>query len=354
MKILTVVGTRPELIRLSVIIKKLDTLTEHVFVYTNQNADYSLSGQFINDLKIPQPDYRFNISNYPFANFFSNAIVAFDKILEKENPDKILILGDTNSGLLSIIAKKRKIPIYHMEAGNRCYDDRVPEEANRKIIDSVSTYNLPYTKNSKENLLQEGYHKNYTFCIGNPIYEVLNAYKDNINNSKINDNGITDYVLVTVHRAENVDCQKTLENIIGAVTEISKKHHVFFSLHPRTNNNLKKIKLEIPKKNITICNGFNFFDFVNLEKHASCVISDSGTVPEECCIFNVPVLTIRDFIERQETIECGSNILVGTKKEDILEAFNVVLNRKYTWVPPEEYLKPNVSDTVINILTGKI
>lgn len=361
MKILTITGTRPELIRLSVIIEKLDELVDHILVYTNQNYDYNLSGRFFDDMKIREPNYYFKEASASFCDFFSNAILEFEKIINKEKPDKILILGDTNSGLLSIIAERYKIPVYHMEAGNRCYDSRLPEEANRKIIDSVSKYNLPYTENSKQNLLSEGYHKNFVFKTGNPIYEVLNKFKKEIDSSvmlyewnlqDIKTDIINDYILVTTHRTENVDNEESLENIIDAINKISETYKVIFSVHPRTRNKIDKFNIKI-NKNIIISQPLGFFDFVKLEKNAKCVISDSGTVQEECCIFGVPSLTIRESTERQETIECGSNILCGTKTENIINAFNITIKRNNKWIVPDEYLLENVSDTIINILLGK-
>lgn len=356
MKILTVVGTRPELIRLSIIIKKLDLLLDHVFIYTNQNYDYNLSGRFFDELHIRKPNYYFTNKGYSIGSFLSSAVLQFEEVILKEKPDKMLVLGDTNSGLLSLIAEKYKIPVYHMEAGNRSYDKRLPEETNRRLIDHSSTYNLPYTENSKQNLLMEGFHKNYVFKTGNPIYEVLNYYKTEIAYSKILDKLVLeaqDFVLVTAHRTENVDNFRSLSNIISAINEIAKQLKVVFSLHPRTKDKLEKFNIKI-SDNIIFNKPFGFFDFVKLEKTAKLVISDSGTVQEECCIFGVPSLTIRESTERQETVECGSNILIGTDYNDIIEAFNVVIERNNEWHIPKDYLVENVSDIIINILLGKV
>jgi len=355
MKILTIVGTRPELIRLSVIIPKLDNVVNHILVYTNQNYDYNLSQLFFDELKIRKPDYLIQHQAKSFGDFLSNAIIEFERILLHEKPDKILVLGDTNSGLLAIIAERYKIPIYHMEAGNRCYDSRLPEEANRKIIDSISKYNLPYTQNSKENLLSEGYHKNFVFKTGNPIYEVLNYYGDQIMNSNIIDTLQLEegkYVLATMHRSENVDNVSTLNEIINALNKISIDHTVVLPLHPRTKDRIEKNKLSL-YNNIIVIDPVGFFDFVALETKSLCVISDSGTVQEECCLFGVPTITIRESTERQETIECGSNILAGTNSEKIVEIFNIVKNRIAGWNVPDDYQVRNVSDTIINILIGK-
>jgi len=691
MKIITVAGTRPELIRLSIIIKKLDELVDHVFIYTNQNYDYNLSGVFFDELNIRTPDYYFTNEGYSIGNFLSNAILQFEEVLLKEKPDKMLVLGDTNSGLLSIIAKKHSVHVYHMEAGNRCfsedteiftdegwkffyelkgteriltrfaggrtewspilaqqkyyhsgkmynlnqkgidilvtpdhkfclepkkpysdkcnrykrgffdyifrtvdefngtkyyipktfkwngdkeiskkysddflklfgwyitegccnkkhngitiyqsknskeyeeiinditkcgynakpqkrsihfsdkklhdyfikfglsydkyiphdikqlppeklkilidimlkgdgtisekevkyyttsdklaydfqeisykagyncemsktkgrkctlskhkrisrdiwyirisdkigqgsnnriatykkydkskwikeinydgfvydvtvnnhtiwvkrnnkciwssncYDDRLPEETNRRIIDHVAKYNLPYTENSKQNLLSEGFHKNHVFKTGNPIYEVLNFYESEIENSSILNKlelKEKDFVLVTVHRTENVDNVESLLDIIESINIIAEKFKVVLSMHPRTKSKLKGFELS---DKVIVSKPFGFFDFVKLEKNAKMVISDSGTVQEECCIFKVPSITIRNSTERQETIECGSNVLSGTRAGQIMRIFKTLLNREYTWTPPEDYTIDNVSDIVINILLG--
>jgi len=355
MKVITVAGTRPELIRLCIIIDKLDKLVDHKFVYTNQNYDHDLSGQFFDELNIRTPDYTFKSAGSSFGSFLGNALIQFEEILLKENPDKILILGDTNSGLVSIIADRYKIPVYHMEAGNRCYDKRVPEETNRRLIDHLSKYNLPYTENSKQNLINEGFHKNNIFKTGNPIYEVLNFFGADIDNSDIlNRMGLIEqnFVLVSAHRAENVDNFESLSNIMRAITDISMQFKVIISLHPRTKDKLKKFGI-IASKNVVFSRPFSFFDFVKLEKTAKLVVSDSGTVQEECCIFGVPAITIRETTERQETIECGSNVLSGTKYEDIMGAFNAMLKRNNKWIAPADYLVENVSDIVINILMGR-
>lgn len=353
MKILTIAGTRPELIRLSVIIKKLDIIVDHILLYTNQNYDPNLSTIFFEQLGIREPNYYFHFNFKSFGEFFGQSVIEFEKVILKEKPDKILILGDTNSGLLSIVAEKYKIPVIHMEAGNRCYDSRLPEETNRRIIDNVSSYNLTYTEDSKQILIQEGFDRNRVLKCGNPIYEVLQYYKKEITNSEIRDKlNLKEYVLVTAHRTENVDNENSLREIIKALNKIAEKYTVVFSVHPRTNDKLLKFNIEL-SKNIIISQPFGFFDFVNLEKHAKCVISDSGTVQEETCIFGVPTIIIRETTERRETIECGSNVLCGTKYENIMGAFNTMENRHFKWLAPHDYIMSNVSDIVINILMGK-
>jgi UDP-N-acetylglucosamine 2-epimerase (non-hydrolysing) len=353
MKVLTLAGTRPELIRLCIIIEKLDKLVDHVFVYTNQNFDPNLSTIFFEELGIRHPNYYFNFKSGKPDYFLAEGFNEFSDVLDKEKPDKVLVLGDTNSGLLAMLAAKRGIPVYHMEAGNRCFDDRVPEETNRRIIDSFSKYNLPYTDNSKQNLLNEGYHKNYVFKTGNPILEVLNRFDKEIESSDVLERlgiSLEEFVLVTAHRAENVDNETSLRDIVDALNQISNTYKVVFSVHPRTRTKLTGMTLS---NNIILSEPFGLFDFVKMEKTARVTISDSGTVQEECCIFKVPSITIRRTTERQETIECGSNILVGTDTDTIIDAFNTILKRKSTWNPPEDYLVPNVSDTIINILLGR-
>ena len=352
MKVLTIVGTRPELIRLCVIIEKLDRIVNHVFVYTNQNYDPNLSTIFFEELKIRKPDYYFNSESSSADVFLSKAFSEFSSVLDKEKPDKVLVLGDTNSGLVSMLATKRGIPVYHMEAGNRCFDEHVPEETNRRIIDSFSKYNLPYTDNSKQNLLNEGYHKNYVFKTGNPIYEVLNKFDREIESSRILEKlgiGQGEFVLVTAHRAENVDNPNTLRSIMNALNYISEFYEVIFSVHPRTRHKIKEYGITI-NEDIIMCDPFGFFDFVKMEKAAYVVISDSGTVQEECCIVGTPSLIIRNSTERQETVECGASILVGTNYDSINGAFVGLSNRNYKWNIPSDYVVTYVSDVVVNIL----
>jgi len=365
MKVLTITGTRPELIKLSLVIKKLDSIkdVDHIFIYTNQNYDVNLRDIFLKDLELRSPDYTFTETG--FKSFLPNAFMQFDMILDKEKPDKVLVLGDTNSGLLAILANKRGIPVYHMEGGLRSWDNRVPEESNRRIIDTISRYNLPHTENSKQNLIKEGYHKNNVFKIGNPIYEVLTWYDKEIKKSRIlHDMGLMlhdwpgiydppiDYILITFHRADNVDNVERSLNVVRAVNKIAENIPVILSFHPRAKDQLTKHNIKF-HDNVKLCESIGFFDFVMLVKNAKCVISDSGTVPEECAIFHKPCIAIRAFTERQELVENGSLILCGTDTEDILRAYNVACKMSTDWDDIPDYMKLNVSDTVVKILTGK-
>lgn len=357
MKVMTVLGTRPEIIRLSLIIKKLDQYCEHILVHTGQNFDEKLSSIFFKDLNLRDPDYYLGIMCSTFGEQIGKIIIETEKVILKEKPDRLLILGDTNSGLVAIVAKRMGIPVFHMEAGNRCFDNRVPEEVNRKIIDHASSIYLPYTNRSKENLIKEGIANQDIYVIGNPIYEVINHYSREINESRILDSfTLTSqkYFLVTMHRAENVDDEERLKNLLTGLVTINESYSlpVICSLHPRTRNKIKQFGLNLNDEGLRFSAPFGFFDFVTLEKNALCVISDSGTVQEECCIFKVANVTIRDVTERPETIECGSNMLSGVDPEMIAQCVRAVLDGKSNWSTPTEYLVQNVSGTVTKILLG--
>ena len=269
--------------------------------------------------------------------------------------DALLLLGDTNSCLAVIAAKRRKIPVFHMEAGNRCFDDRVPEEVNRRVIDHSSTVLMPYTERSKDNLVREGIERERIFVTGNPIYEVLEHYRDRIDGSEVLSRlgvGEQGYLLVTLHRAENVDQSDRLERIFNALAQAGRQHgkRVLVSVHPRTADRMRHFSVE--GAGTDLLRPLGFFDFVKLEKHACTVLSDSGTVQEECAIFGVPNVTLRDVTERAETIECGSNVLSGSGSEDIASALAVALEAGGGWTAPREYLVPHVSRTVAKIVLG--
>ncbi|MDM7922528.1 MAG: UDP-N-acetylglucosamine 2-epimerase (non-hydrolyzing) [Pyrinomonadaceae bacterium] len=357
MKIMTIFGTRPEIIRLSLVLKKLDGLCEHITVHTGQNYHESLSDIFIRDLEVRQPDMHLGVRASSFGGQIGQILSKIDAAIEDHRPDKILILGDTNSALSAMIAARRGIPVFHMEAGNRCYDDRVPEEVNRRIIDHSSTYLLPYTERSKENLVREGIDRDRIFITGNPIKEVLDHFGSRIDASEALDrfgvkNG--DYFLVTLHRAENVDDESRLRTILAGLEEVATNYgrKVLISVHPRTAARMSEFGVVSGSNNLVFLDAMGFFDFVKLEKNAFCVLTDSGTVQEECCIFGVPNVTLRDVTERPETIECGSNILSGARTDSVLRTVRVAVSRKGAWTAPPEYMAVNVSDVVVNILLG--
>jgi UDP-N-acetylglucosamine 2-epimerase (non-hydrolysing) len=357
MKILTILGTRPEIIRLSLIIPKLDRLCQHVLAHTGQNFSRELSEIFFEQLGLRKPDYFWGVRTEPVGEQIGDIISKCEDVLLKEKPDRLLLLGDTNSALAAIMAKRMGIPVYHMEAGNRCYDDRVPEEVNRRIIDHSSDVLMPYTERSRANLIREGIEGDRIHVIGNPIYEVITHYETEINGSKIisqRDLKKGGYFLVTMHRQENVDDKNRLQNLVEALVLLEKEYEfpVICSLHPRTRNRIEDFGINVNNENIRFLVPLGFFDFVNLERNAFCVISDSGTVQEECCIFKVPNITIRDTTERPETIECGSNILSGTEPKSIVRCVRTVLEQKPNWMVPPEYSVENVSNTVIKIVLG--
>jgi UDP-N-acetylglucosamine 2-epimerase (non-hydrolysing) len=357
MKVMTVLGTRPEIIRLSLVIKKLDKLCDHKVVHTGQNFDPNLSDVFFSQLGVRRPNYELGISGDTFGQQVGKMLAAVDEVLCLEHPDALLILGDTNSGLCSFIAKRMAIPVYHMEAGNRCYDDRVPEEVNRRIIDHSSSILMPYTQRSKENLIREGIANNRIYVTGNPIHEVLEYYRQEIEGSVIHSKLKIEpgkFFLVTMHRAENVDIEDRLRNLSTALDQVQKKYNlpIICSLHPRTKNKMQHYGIGVQNDRVRFLEPLGLFDFVALEKSAFCVISDSGTVQEECCLFRVPNVTIRDVTERPETIDCGSNILSGANPETLLRCIDIVTSQEPNWTIPPEYLAENVSTTVIKVILG--
>lgn len=355
MKVLTVLGTRPEIIRLSLIVKKLDTLCDHVLVHTGQNYDPSLSDVFFRDLGLREANYHLEVGKRGFAEQVSEIILGIDRVLDTEKPDRVLILGDTNSGLAAVVAKRKGIPVYHIEAGNRCYNDRVPEEVNRRIIDQCSDVLMPYTERSRDNLLREGFASRSIFVVGNPIAEVIKEFSAGIEGSSIHDRlklRKKHYFLVTIHRAETVDDKSSLTSVMGFLEGLRcNGMPVLCGLHPHTRQRMQEFGIDAPS--VTFLETFNFFDFVALEREAYCVISDSGTVQEECCILGVPLVIARDATERPETIECGGSMLGGTDVDGLNKAMEVVTTLNAAWVSPPEYRQWNMSDTVVKIILGK-
>ncbi|MCL5407141.1 MAG: UDP-N-acetylglucosamine 2-epimerase (non-hydrolyzing) [Patescibacteria group bacterium] len=353
MKVMTILGTRPEIIRLSLIIKKLDKACNQVLVHTGQNYDFNLNEIFLKELEVRKADYYLGAKG-TFGEQISIILSNIEKIMIKEKPDRFLVLGDTNSSLAAIMAKRLGIMVFHMEAGNRCYDERVPEEVNRRIIDGSSHILLPYTERSRANLIREGIPGEKIFVTGNPIKEVLDYFSPQIEESsilkklKLEKNK---YFLVTLHREENVDNSERLGKFIAAFNQIANKYKLplIWSVHPRTKKRLLKEKLKLHKL-VQPVQPFGLFDFVLLEKNAFCILSDSGTVQEEGCILQVPNVTLRDTTERPETIESGSSFLSGCEPVMILKGVEQVTRADRNWLPPQEYLNTNVSDTVLKIV----
>ena len=357
MKICVIFGTRPEIIRLSRIIPKLEAFAELSLVHTGQNYDERLSDVFFRELGVRAPDLHLAVKGTSFPDQAGQIIARTGELLERLRPDRVLILGDTNSGLAAVTAARAGIPVYHMEAGNRCYDDRVPEENNRRIIDHCSTVLLPYTDRSKDNLVREGIERHRIFVTGNPIFEVLNHYAAQIAASDVLSRlqlTAGEYFLVTLHRAENVDAPDRLEQLFAGLSQVADAYAqpLVVSLHPRTADKLSRFNLAPESRRVRLLDPLGFFDFVHLEQRARCVLSDSGTVQEECAILHVPSVTLRDVTERPETIEAGSNIITGAAPASIVSSVAVALGSPTTWQAPREYLEPHVSATVVRILMG--
>ncbi|WP_127533308.1 non-hydrolyzing UDP-N-acetylglucosamine 2-epimerase [Paenibacillus kobensis] len=358
MRVMTILGTRPEIIRLSLIIAKLDRLAEkHVLVHTGQNFSPSLSGIFFDEMNVRQPDYTLSSGKQTLGAQLSAIFGEIEQVLLQEKPDVVLLLGDTNSALCAIVAERMGIPVVHMEAGNRCYDLKVPEEKNRRVIDAVSTINMPYTSYSKSNLLREGFPASRIVQTGNPIHEVLQFYKSRIDASGVLDRlelAEQQYVLVTAHRAENVDDPARLSSIIEGLNRVAEHTgmRIICSVHPRTRSKLAAELLQTVHPLVELHEPFGFIDFVKLEKHARLAITDSGTVQEECCLFGVPTVTIRDTTERPETVDCGSNTVCGLRPDHIAGAAAVMMSLPSDWSFPDGYKAEHVSDIVVKFVLG--
>lgn len=353
MKIMTILGTRPEIIRLSRVIPLLDKHCQHIVVHTDQNYDRRLKDIFFEELNLRGPDISFESKSATAMEQIGKILAETEKVFKKYQPERLLILGDTNSALAAFVAKRMGIKVFHMEAGNRCYDDRVPEEANRRVIDHSSDIAMPYTERSRANLLREGISSQKIFVTGNPIKEVLDFYEPQISTSKILKKLKIEpkkYFLVTLHRQENVDVENRLKDFAESFNLLVKKYKLplIWSVHPRTAKRLANLKVKTEPQ-ILLVKPFGLFDFVQLEKNAFCVLSDSGTVQEEGCIFKVPTVTLRDVTERPETVEAGSNFLSGAEPRMILVGVKMVTQRQ-SWQVPPEYLAANVSQTVAKIV----
>ena len=358
LKVMTIVGTRPEIIRLSRTIAKLDKFCEHSLVHTGQNFDYELNEVFFKEMGIRKPDLFLEAAGKNAAETIGQVISAADKAMEKFKPDALLLLGDTNSSLSAISAKRRKIPIFHMEAGNRCFDFRVPEEVNRRIVDHISDINLTYSEIARDYLLREGLPADQVIKTGSPMREVLDFYSQDIDDSRVLEKiGLKkgQYFLVSSHREENVDETNNLMNLIAILNDLADRYKlpIIFSTHPRTKMRLDDLGVSA-HKNIKFLKPFGFFDYIKLQTEAKCVLSDSGTITEESSILNFPALNIREVHERPEGFEEASVIMVGLnvnvvkKALDILETQPRGSSRLLRMV--DDYSPKNVSDKVLRII----
>ncbi len=360
LKTMTIVGTRPEIIRLSRVLAALDAHTDHVLVHTGQNYDYELNQVFFEDLEVKKPAHFLEVDTSSLGNVLGHTLIGAERVLQEEKPDAVLILGDTNSAIAGIMARRMKIPVYHMEAGNRCFDFNVPEELNRRIIDHVADFNLVYTEHARRHLLSEGLPHRRIYLTGSPMREVLEYYADRIEASAILDSlGLEagGYVLVSMHREENVDNPSSLRSLLSALEQIGAVHGVpvVVSTHPRTRKRLEVLDEWQPDGDLRFLKPFGFHDYNKLQKNAFCVLSDSGTISEESSLLGFPAVTIRTAMERPEALDTGSIILTGIEPDAIVRAVGVVTDahaRNMKAPIPEDYQIRNTSQRVLNLIVG--
>lgn len=354
-KVATILGTRPEIIRLAECIKKCDQYFNHILIHTGQNYDYELNEIFFRDLELRKPDYFLSVAGKHLGETIGNVISKSFEILQEEKPDALLVLGDTNSVLSTIAAKRLKIPIFHMEAGNRCFDQNVPEEINRKISDHISDINLTYTENSRRYLLSEGFRKDHVFVTGSPLKEVLNKYQYKIQQSEVVERlelKENNFIVVSAHREENIDLDNNFEILVESINTVAEKYQmpIIFSTHPRTKNRIEKnnIRFHPLIQNIT---PLGFFDYVKLQSKSFIVLSDSGTISEESAMMGFPAVSIRTSTERPEAIDAGTIVLGGISKEQMLNAIEISKGLFDADISlPFEYKVENTSERVIKVI----
>lgn len=359
MKVMTIVGTRPEIIKLSRVVDELDRHVNHVFVHTGQNFDFELNEIFFMELDIRKPDYFLNAAGKTAAETIGHVIVKADEVIEKEAPDAFLLLGDTNSCLAAISAKRRKVPVFHMEAGNRCFDERVPEEINRRMVDHISDINMPYTEHARRYLLKEGLPTERVIKTGSPMKEVLSHYLPKIRASNVLSRlelRKDDYFLVSAHREENVDSEENFFDLLESLNALAGKYNrpVIVSTHPRTRRKLEALQYSKAHAKISFMKPLGLLDYVHLEMNARCVISDSGTITEESSILGFPAVTIRQAHERPEGMDEGTLIMCGLKSERVMQSVEMVLSQHGEGKPPyklvSDYDTENVSTKVARII----
>ncbi len=360
MKVITIVGTRPEIIRLSRVMTLLDKYSEHIIVHTGQNYDYELNEVFFENLELRKPDYFLNVNTSSMGKVIGETIIKSEDILRNEKPDAVLILGDTNSSMAGIMAKRLKIPIYHMEAGNRSFDLNVPEEINRRIIDHIADFNLVYTENSRKHLLAEGLPHRRIYLTGSPMYEVLAHYSNKIESSEILsklDLKAKKFFVVSTHREENVDNLDNLRSILILLNLLAENYKVpiIVSTHPRTRKRIESLLDFKINSLINFLKPFGFFDYVHLQKEAMCVISDSGTISEESSILKFPAISLRKSMERPEAQDAGTIILTGFDPDVVMNSINIAINENninITKIPPAGYQVPDTSWRVLKLIIG--
>jgi UDP-N-acetylglucosamine 2-epimerase (non-hydrolysing) len=359
LKVMTIFGTRPEIIKLSRLFAKLDEFVNHIMVHTGQSFDYEMNQVFFDQLKIRKPDYFLGVKADSLGEQIANIIKGGEKVLIKEMPDAVLILGDTNSALLAIVAKRMKIPIFHMEAGNRCFDENVPEEVNRKIVDHISDINLPYSEQARTNLLQEGVPAGTIFVSGSPQREILTHHQKEIENSTIlKDLKLSPkkYFVASIHREENVNTKESLTKLVDILNTIAEQYKlpIMMSTHPRTAKRLEEYKFKVNKL-INFHKPFGLFDYVTLQKNAFCVVSDSGTIQEESAILGFSAIQVRSSSERPEAFDEGTLILAGLDKDIVLQAIDITVTQHKNGEKfniPRVYRDTNFSSKVLRLVVG--
>jgi len=359
-KVMTIVGTRPEIIRLSRVIARLDATVEHVVVHTGQNYDYELNGIFFEQLQIRKPDHFLEVDTSSLGRTLGETLIKTEVVLREEAPDAVLILGDTNSSIAAVMAKRMRIPVYHMEAGNRCFDENVPEETNRRLVDHVADFNFVYTEHARRNLLAEGLHPRRILLTGSPMREVLNEYLPQIKASDVLDRlSLTEggYFLVSAHREENVDSPARLQMLLECLFAVQEKWAlpVYVSTHPRTRKRLEALPNWSEPEGIVFHEPFGFHDFNRLQLGAACVLSDSGTIAEESTILGFPAITLRDSIERPEALDTGGIIMTGLDAGDVVRAVAVAMANQpvehdVSAITPNDYLIDNTSSRAVNFI----
>ena len=360
LKVMTVVGTRPELIRLSRVIHRLDETVDHVLVHTGQNYDYSLNEVFFRDLGIREPDHMLGVDTSSLGAVLGGTLVAAERVMLEEKPDAVLVLGDTNSCIAAVMAKRLRIPVYHMEAGNRCFDENVPEETNRKLVDHVADFNLVYTEHARRNLLAEGLHPRRIIKTGSPMREVLDAYRGEIQASDVLERlGLTEggYFLVSAHREENVDHPDRLRALLDCLVAVREAYAlpVFVSTHPRTRKRLESLPEWAEPEGITFSDPLGFHDYNRLQLSAACCLSDSGTIAEESTLLGFPAVTLRDSIERPEALDTGGIVMTGLDRDDVVAAVGVAMTAGHNRdgvgpLTPDDYLIDNSSERAVNFI----
>jgi UDP-N-acetylglucosamine 2-epimerase len=359
LKVMTIMGTRPEIIRLSETIKRLDRYTNHILVHTNQNYDYELNEVFFKELNLRNPDHLLDVKAATVGEQIGKILTQTERVMVDEKPDALLILGDTNSALSCIVAKRLKIPIFHMEAGNRCFDDRVPEEINRRIVDHTSDVNLPYTEHARRNLLREGLSPENIYVTGSPMAEILKFNMEKIEKSRILEKLNLEkdkYFLISIHREENVDNLNNINAILDAFDLIDKKYGypMVISTHPRTRKRINE--LEMPENYLfRFHKPFGIFDYVKLQKNAYCNLSDSGTIHEDAGIMGIPAVVVRESSERPEAYDAGNVILSGVNLSSILLSIDIARSQYEELIKfnmPADYRDLNVSDKVVRLIVG--